>query len=126
MIVPGSNLLNLALSVQGKQTVQWLRATDRAPNSVGQLVTTYADPVPIHGSFQPKNQAWAQSHGLDLAKDYALFYASDDMTAVKRGESGDRFTYGGATFQAASDEADWFQQDGWKAMLLVRIGPPNA
>lgn len=123
MTVPGSNLLAKALSIQGVQTVQWLRATGRAPNAAKQMLTVYDDPVDVAGSFQPKNKAWAQSHGLDLAKDYALFYASEPMQSVQRGESGDKFTYGGASYNAVGKEGDWFEQDGWNSILLVKTGP---
>lgn len=125
MNVPGSNLLNLALSVQGRQVVQWFQATGRAPNSVRELVTTYVDAIDVPGSFQPKNRAWAQSHGLELGKTYAMFYASEPMKSVARDLSGDKFVFGGANWQSVGD-VNWFAQDGWESVLLVQTGPAGA
>ena len=42
-MIPGSNLLNMALSVIAKQTVAYYQANGRALNAVGQYVTTFND-----------------------------------------------------------------------------------
>lgn len=122
MIVPGSNLLAIALSVQGTQAVLWAQDVGRITNVVGKDVTDYAFPVAVTGSFQPKSRAWAALNGLDIQKAYALFYASQPMKPVSRGISGDQFAYGGSLWHAMND-TDWFHQDGWNAELLVRVGP---
>lgn len=122
MIVPGSNLLALALTVQGVQHVLWAQDLGRVTNAVGKDVTSYSFPVAVGGAFQPKDSAWAALRGLDVQKSYAMFYASEPMRPVDRGLSGDHFAYGGSLWQPVGD-VDWFNQDGWKSVALVRIGP---
>ena len=122
MIVPGSNLLALALTIQGKQTVLWAQDAGRVINGVGKQVTAYNFPVAVEGSFQPMSRDRVQRDGWDLAKNYATFYASAPLKPVERGLSGDQFAYGGWLWQAVGD-VDWFNQDGWDKVVLVRVGP---
>jgi hypothetical protein len=122
VIIPGSNLLRMALSVQGVQWVLWSQDLGRAINAAGKQVTNYAFPVAVPGSFQPMGRSRQQIQGWDMAKSYATFYASQPMKPVERGLSGDVFAYGGSLWQAVGD-VDWFNQDGWDAITLVRTGP---
>lgn len=122
MIVPGSNLLRLALSVQGTQTLRWHQATGRTTNSVGKDVTAYADPVDVKGSFQPMSRASVMRNGLNIEKNYGTLYCVEPIQTAGRDLSGDQFSYGGSRWQAAG-EIDWTMQDSWDAVTLVRIGP---
>lgn len=122
MIVPGSNLLKMALAVQGIQWVLWAQDLGRVTNAVGKDVTNYSFPVAVGGSFQPMSRSQIQRDGFDLSKSYATFYASEPLRPVGRGISGDRFAYGGSLYQAVEGQ-DWFAQDGWAAPVMVRIGP---
>lgn len=122
MSVPGINTLALALSIQGVQKVMWYENTGRTTNSVGKDVPEYADAVAVYGSFQPMSRTQVEKMGFDLQEDYATFFASKPFSPVGRDGSGDQFTFGGSRWQAMAD-TDWFAQDGWDAVFMVRVGP---
>lgn len=122
MIVPGSNLLNIAMGVITPQWVLWSQDQGRVTNAVGKLVTQYGFPVAVRGSFQPMSRSQIQRDGFDLSSTYATFYASEPLRPVERGITGDRFAYGGSLWDAVEGQ-DWFNQDGWRAPVLIRVGP---
>lgn len=122
MIVPGSNLLKLALSVQGVQWVLWAQDLGRVTNAAGKDVTTYGFPVAVPGSFQPMSRGRVVIQGWDINKHYATFYAAEPLKPVGRGVSGDQFAYDGWLWQA-EDGQDWYRQDGWSSIVVVRVKP---
>lgn len=122
MSVPGSNLLNMALTVIAPQTVKLFKTTARAANAIGMQVSAYAAPVNVRGSFQPVPRNLYQQYGLDFNKNYATFYVSALIQDVTRATGGDQVEFGGRRYQVLS-ENDWIQVDGWTAPLLVDIGP---
>lgn len=120
MLVPGSNLLAMALGVIGSQTVEWRRYTGQTTTAAGLKVDTWADPVPLAGSLQPVDSAVLHNLGLDWTKSYARFYAPADVGQVQRDRTGDKLTWNGRTFQVL-DKSDWFGQDGWAGVLCVEV-----
>lgn len=120
MIVPGSNLLAMALGVIGPQPVQWLPFVALVTNAAGVKVATWGAPVTVHGSFQPVARNLIQTLGLDFAKSYATFYATANVMDVLRNKTGDRLIYAGKTYQVVSN-TDWFAQDGWKGIMCVEV-----
>lgn len=120
MGVPGSNLLNLALSVIAKQTLTYYQATGRTLNAVGQEITTYASPVTVMGSFQPVPRILYEKYGLDFQKSYFTFYASVNLIDIQRDVSADQIAFGSQRYQCLSSN-DWFAVDGWKGILCVLI-----
>jgi len=120
MIVPGSNLLQAALSVIASQTVTYFAASGRTLNAVGQYVTTFATSVSLVGSFQPVPRALYQTYGLDLSKTYYTFYSSTNIQDVNRDVSGDQLEFNGKRFQCLASN-DWFAIDGWTGILCVEI-----
>lgn len=120
-MIPGSNLLNMALTVIAKQAITYYQATGRALNNIGQDVTTYAAATVIVGSFQPVPRQLYQQFGLDLQKSYYTFYTSNNIFDVMRDVSGDQIAFNGQRFQCESNN-DWFALDGWKGILCVLIG----
>lgn len=123
-MIPGANVLNMALSVIAKQSITYFRATGRSLNNVGQDVTTYASPTIILGSFQPVPKRLYQAYGLDLQKTYFTFYASADLIDIQRDVSGDQIAFNGLRYQCESSN-DWFNIDGWKGVLCVLITNPT-
>lgn len=119
-MIPGSNLLNMALGLISGQAVGWRRYLGKSPNAAGIMVVTWATPVTITGSFQPIDGKLLQQYGLDLTKDYATFYASQEFTDPERDKTGDRLEYGGQTWQVEG-KCPWYLQDGWSRVLCVRI-----
>ena len=120
-MIPGSNLLNLALTVIARQSVTYYKMIGRALNNVGQDVTTYEPPVVVTGSFQPVPRKLYQQYGLDLQKNYYTFYVSANFLDVARDVSGDQIAFNGIRFQCESNN-DWYAIDGWKGVLCVEIG----
>lgn len=120
MIVPGSNLLNMAFSLIGQQVVAWEVFQGMTTNDAGVDVPTWATPVDIGGSLQPVPKSLIQQLGLDWTKNYINFYASRDIGDVVRDKTGDRITYAGKVYQVLSDN-DWFMQDGWKGVMAVEV-----
>jgi hypothetical protein len=118
--VPGSNLLNQALSVIAFQSVDYYKFLGTSVNAVGMEVTTYNPVVTIFGSFQPVEREMYEKYGLDFSKTYANFYSSNDIIAVGRDVSGDQVVFQGDRYQCESN-TKWFGLDGWNAVLLVLI-----
>jgi hypothetical protein len=118
-MIPGSNLLQRALTVINAQTVQWLQST-RTLNAIGQYVSDYSDPVNVDGSFQAVPKRNYQQMGLDLNKTYAMFFVSKSIAVVNRDTAGDHVVFEGKTYQSESD-TDWYGVDGWKQITLVLL-----
>lgn len=119
--VPGSNILNQALTVIRRQSVQYFQYDGRSLNAVGQYVSDFEQVVTITGSWQPIPQNLYTQLGLDLQKEYFNFYASHDILDLKRDVSGDRIIFDGMLYQCQSN-TEWYAIDGWKAILCVKIG----
>lgn len=121
-MIPGINVLNIALSVMGKQSIQYYQNTSYSYGSTGKAVPVYASPVTILGSFQPVPRRLYAQFGLSFQKEYFIFYVSKDLIDIGRQEAGDRVVFNGRRYQCES-VTDWFNIDGWVAMLCVEV--PN-
>ncbi len=124
-MIPGQNLLNMALTLIAKQVVIYYQFLSRSPNSVGQDVTNYAEPFEIVGSFQAIPRKEYYLYGLNLQKNYSTFYSSNNVLDIERDVSGDQLIYAGKRYQVESNN-NWYAQDGWKGILVVEIGEENA
>jgi hypothetical protein len=124
-MVPGQNLLNMALRMIASQGLVYYHYLGRTQNPVGQDVSQYSDGVKITGSFQPVQRVLYQALGLDLQKDYWNFYASNNLQDVNRSVSGDQIAFNGQRYQCESD-SDWYPIDGWKGTIFIHIGLDNA
>lgn len=125
MIVPGSNLLNLAMSVLGKQSFDYIAYTGRDSNEIGIFQDSYAAPVPMTGSVQPVQRTLYEQMGLDFQKNYHTFYLSQLVGDVARGRAGDKFTYDGKSWQCLST-FPWHSMDGWTECTCVQIPDQQA
>lgn len=123
MMVPGSNLLSMALSAIQPQTIAHHAWTGRTVDDAGEYVTAYADPVDIEGSMQAVNKKLYQTLGLNLAKNYAQLYTSANVRPTSRDRSGDLMEYASRWWLAESD-MDWSAQDGWRKLLCVEVPAP--
>jgi hypothetical protein len=122
MTIPGQNLLNLAMTLLGRQSFQYYAYAARTPNAIGQDVTTYAAPVTLSGSVQPVPRTLYESFGLDFDRYYLTFYVAANVLDVARDISGDQMFFNGNTYQCVQ-KTDWFPQDGWTSILCVQV--PN-
>lgn len=121
-MIPGVNLLGLALGVIGGQLVRWHHANGRSENELGQWVTAYDAPVDVIGSWQAVDRTRYTAMGLDLAKTYATFYASVAIEGIQREASPDLLDFNGRRHEVAN-LLDWSAQDGWRGVLVVDVGP---
>lgn len=121
MTVPGSNLLNQALKVIGRQTFQWAAFQSRATNAIGYDVAVFDAPVTITGSVQPVPLNLYEQYGLDFQKRYINIYAPFNIRDIGRDRTGDQITWGGKTYQVLSD-TPWHSLDGWNQSLCVEVG----
>jgi hypothetical protein len=120
-MIPGSNVLNMALRTIARQTVLYQRFVTRGSNAIGQEVSVYDEPgVAVTGSFQPVKRSLYEEYGLDLSKKYANFYVSLDVLPVDRDSSGDQIVYNQELYKVES-ETEWYPVDGWVALLLIKI-----
>lgn len=124
MSTPGSNILNKAMRIVAKQSVQWLKFVSRSTNEIGYNVPVYEEAVNITGSFQPIPRNMYEAYGLDLLKNYATFYTSSTLADVGRDSNGDRIIFNGKTWQVQSSN-DWAAVDGWQGLLCVQIKPED-
>lgn len=121
-MIPGLNLLGIALTAIGSQALEWHAFAGNMENDLGQDVPTYAAPVTIYGSFQPIDARTVEQMGFDVTKQYRNFYTANNLQTVKRETSPDYAVFMGRKYEVAGD-ADWYAQDGWKGILFVDVGP---
>lgn len=119
--IPGSNILNMALSVIAKTTVQYYEAVARPLNNIGQNFTQYAPAVNIIGSFQPVPRALYMTLGLDFQKTYFRLFTSNNVVDIGRDVSSDQISFQGRRYQCESS-TPWFGLDGWVEVLCIDIG----
>lgn len=124
-MIPGQNILNMALTVIAQQTVIYYHDLGRSLNNVGQYKTQYATGITMVGSFQPVPRKLYQAYDLDLQRSYFTFHTSHNLLDVNRDVSGDQIAFNGKRFQCESND-EWFSLDGWKEILCVHIGDDQA
>lgn len=120
-MIPGSNILDLALSVINSQVVQYFRFVSRTLNANKLWEIAYESPILIEGSLQPVPKQLYAEYGLDLEKTYYTFYSSNNILPVMRDVSGDQLIFNNQLFQCEATN-DWFAIDGWVGVLCVRLG----
>lgn len=119
-MIPGSNLLDLALSVIETQDFQLRRFSGAAINAIGVDQITFEDPVTVSGSVQAVPRSLYQHLGLDFKKNYIMIYTSVEIVGTQRDRAGDKVDYNGQVYQAES-ENDWRPMDGWSGVLCVEL-----
>lgn len=120
-MIPGQNLLKMALTVIQRQYLYYYKFEGRTLNSVGQDIAIYSPPIGIYGSFQPVPRVLYDKYGLNLQKKYYTFYTSNNVINLQRTVSGDQMGFNGQRYQCESNNT-WYEQDGWKGILLVHVG----
>lgn len=119
-MIPGSNLLLRALKLIAKQTVSYYQNTGRSVNNIGMFVSSYADPILISGSLQAAPRALLEKYGLDLSKEYVVFFTNNNVLTTDRDVSGDQIIFNGIKYQCES-KTNWYNLDGWVELLMVLI-----
>ncbi len=120
-MIPGINLLSIALGAIASQSGQWLQFIGNTENSQGQDIPQYAPAQVVTGSFQSTDARTIADMGLDVTAKYRTFYSSTPIAITDRSTSPDLLIFYGRKYQVAG-ELDWINQDGWKGVVLVDIG----
>lgn len=121
MIIPGSNLLNMALrAIQPTAGVTVRKYLGETETAAGATVAAYSDPVPVANcSVQPVPFRDIQQMGLAVGKTYIKLIAATDLHSAYRGGQGDRIRWNGVEFTVL-EPGSWFVQDGWVRVIAVK------
>lgn len=135
-MIPGSNILSLALTVIASQVVNWFAFASSTDGSTGLVVSTYAVPQTVpRGSVQPVPRSRYEAYGLDWAKSYVTWYVPNvNALPITRDPSGngdviewpvnlDGSLIAGKTrrYQIVGDDP-WQNIDGWTGVICLDIG----
>ena len=121
MLVPSSNLLNIALTVINPMPVTYFKFKDRTNNDIGLLVTSYEEGVVVYGSVQAVPRSVYEQFGLDFQKNYVSLWVRQSVIDINRNQSGDQIEWAGRRFECKS-ETNWYNMDGWTEVLCVDVG----
>jgi len=119
-MIPGSDILEMALSVLGTQSVLWHKFISRETNDIGLDEAVYAIPRRVDGSWQPVPRRAYQQYGLDFNRNYATFYVSRNLQDITRDSAGDKLEFNNREWECLG-ATDWFAIDGWTAILCVEF-----
>lgn len=119
-MIPGSNILNTALSVIAKSPFNYYAFSTKTVQSNGQYLNNYAAPQALLGSVQPVPRSLYQEYGLDFDKFYQKFFVSQDVIDVSRDVSGDLIQFQGNMYQCQS-VTPWYGIDGWVEVLTIQV-----
>lgn len=120
-MIPGINLMNVALTVIGSKRVVWRAFLSRSQNSLGNWINAYKRDTWLSGSWQSVPADRVKELGYDTSKTYKKFYVSAPVDGVNRGTSPDLLIADGRKYEVVSTD-DWIVQDGWVAILCVDVG----
>ncbi len=119
-MIPGGNILNLALTIIAKQPMQYVAYTGRTVVANGDYVPAYTTPVNILGQIQPVQRNLYGQLGLDFQRNYFTVFVPQNVVDVNRGTASDQIIYKGMTLQALSN-MPWVQMDGWMQTTFVQV-----
>ncbi|HZZ80032.1 MAG TPA: hypothetical protein VFE62_16080 [Gemmataceae bacterium] len=123
MMVPGSGMLNTALSVIAAQPFQYFPFAARTTQGNGQYLSTYQAPQTVRGSVQAVPRNLYQEYGLNFQRNYFKFFLSRKVMDVSRDTSGDMFVFQCKNFQVLSI-TPWHGIDGWVEVLAIEVPTP--
>lgn len=119
-MIPGSNILAIALTAIAPSTLSYYKNTGLVTGVSGLEVPTYAAPVQVKGSFQPVPRNLYEIYGLDFSKEYFNLYISKLIIGVDRDSAGDQLGFSEARYKCKS-VTPWSSIDGWNAVLCVKV-----
>ena len=135
-MIPGSNLLSLALTVIASQPVNWFQFASQSDGPTGLNTVIYAAAQTVKiGSVQPVDRSRYEQLGLDRQKSYVTWFVPNANAQSIRSNpdgSGDVIEWpvnnagvplsGARRYQIVGD-TPWTAVDGWTRVLGVDIGP---
>lgn len=117
-MIPGSNLLNMALGVIGSQVVKYYRDSGTPVKLDNGVYVTQFSPVEVirTGSAQAVTRNKEDQNGLWVSRTFLEWIVPRKVIGVGRDASGDEIEWGGKRWVITSTE-DWQEQDGWCVAL---------
>lgn len=115
-----SNLLKKALKLIPGESYQYLKYIDEEVNEMGIAVAQHAEPQIITGSVQSPENSLYEQMGLNLDRNYKIFYGAVDIKGNEAQPQPDKFIYNGKTYETVKN-SDWFNYDGWCGVLAVEV-----
>ncbi len=122
MSIPGGNLLGMARRLIRFQTVQHHRFWKNEEDGAGILTPKYYAPAPVQMSVQAVSRTMFESLGLDVQRNYKMFYTEAPLQDLKRDKTPDMLDFGGRRYSVESN-TDWTLIDGWLGSVGVDEGP---
>lgn len=126
MMVPGVNLLSIALSAIMPQAVSWFSYVSRSQNAAGVWFAQYAAPQTVTScSVQAVPRSRYEQYNLDFQRNYVYWYVNGVQAVAQdldREIPGDIIEYAGRRYQVQS-ATDWYSQDNWSGFICVDVGP---
>ena len=124
-MIPGANLLRMALRLIGPQTVVLYRFSARTLEPNGQWVSAFSSPLVVtEGSLQAVPVTRYAAMGLDYERTYVTWYTSALCQGAARDRAPDQFVWNGRLFDVHS-VTPWMLQDGWNEVVGVDVGPAS-
>lgn len=122
-MIPGVNLLSIALTVISPQTVMYFRdARQRVELDNGILITQFEKGRIVGGcSVQAIPQEKVNQMGLDVSFNYVEWLVPQKVIGLERDASGDEIKWGGKRWKVTEKIEDWTEQDGWCSVTCQEI-----
>lgn len=124
-MIPGINLLNIALGVVGSQEVTYYRdmgASETLANGVVRPKYEKGVPVP-RGSVQAVPREVVDRRGLDTSADHVEWFVPRTIVGPGREKSGDEIEWDNRRWKLVGSYENWSAQDGWCSALFKEIKP---
>lgn len=119
-MIPGSNLLAMALTAIAPAPVTYYQYSGRTLESTGNYSSTFASGVVLQCSVQAVDKSAYVAYGLDLQRQYITIYMRAGAVDLARDYSGDQVMWNTKRYQLVA-ESDWFAMDGWVGVRAVQL-----
>jgi len=121
MLVPGSNLLGIALgSINPTAGVQIKRFLGQQENDFGKTINAFSVPEPLYGtSVQPLSFRDIQQLGLTTGRQYVTVWIQTGAHSAYRGGAADLILWNSAAWEVL-EPTSWKVQDGWTQLVAVK------
>lgn len=126
-MIPGINILNIALGVIGSQPVVYYRDSgEREELDNGVLRPRFELGIVVSRcSVQAIPKEKRDQRGLDVASEYVEWFVPRTVTGVERDASGDQIEWDGKRWQIVGPVESWAAQDGWCSAVCQEVKRGN-
>lgn len=114
-----NNLLSLAMGYLPTQKVVFKKYLAETQSEVYADVPSYSAGVEYTASVQRVRADVYAQFGLKMQKKYKTVFISANAQGINEIKSPDKFSFGGRDWVVQTDLSDWYELDGWRAVLVV-------